>query len=288
MFNVARILITGMAALLLAACAREGEVARSWIEQNLPQETYQVAKRTTPTGSAFNRQLYDGYMALAAAERAEYDWADSRHFADKALAAAEDQEVSPDALYERKLPADKRDEIKLARKDLTSVLERGARSRLTADAAKAQVSFDCWVQEQEENHQSEDITACRNDFYTAIGRVQTALGLRKGDDYVVYFSSGSANPAKRQLDKVMDAATIAKGGSLKVLVSGHTDTTGTGERNKLLAAERAEAVKKLLLSAGLKDDQIVTSAYGAARPAVATGPGTPEPRNRRVEIKLVR
>lgn len=279
--------MTGTAALLLAACAQEAEIARSWIEQNLPQETYQVAKATEPTGSAFNRQLYDGYMALSAAERAEYDWGDSSHFADKALAAAEDQEVSPDPLYGRDLPADKRDEIKLARRDLTSVLGRGARSQLTADAAKAQVSFDCWVQEQEENHQSEDITACRTDFYDAIGRVQSAMGLRK-DDYVVYFGSGSADPARPQLDKVMDAAAIAKGRSLKVLVSGHTDTTGTGERNKLLAAERAEAVKKLLLSAGLEDGQIVTSAHGAAQPAVATGPGSPEPKNRRVEIKLVK
>lgn len=286
MANVARILMTGTAALLLAGCAREAEVARSWIEQNLPQETYQVARNTEPTGSAFNRQLYEGYMELAAGERAEYDWGDSRHFANKALAAAEDQEVGPDPLYDRDLPVDSLDEFKLARRALTSVLERGARSQLTVDAAKAQVSFDCWAQEQEENHQSEDITACRNDFYDAIGKVQTAMGLRK-DDYVVYFNSGSANPAKRQLDKVMDAAVTAKGRSLKVLVSGHTDTTGTGERNKLLAAERAEAVKKLLLSVGLKDDQIVTSAHGAAQPAVATGPGTPEPKNRRVEIKLV-
>lgn len=286
MANVARILMTGTAALLLAGCAREAEVARSWIEQNLPQETYQVARNTEPTGSAFNRQLYEGYMELAAGERAEYDWGDSRHFANKALAAAEDQEVGPDPLYDRDLPVDSLDEFKLARRALTSVLERGARSQLTVDAAKAQVSFDCWAQEQEENHQSEDITACRNDFYDAIGKVQTAMGLRK-DDYVVYFNSGSANPAKRQLDKVMDAAVTAKGRSLKVLVSGHTDTTGTGERNKLLGAERAEAVKKLLLSVGLKDDQIVTSAHGAAQPAVATGPGTPEPKNRRVEIKLV-
>lgn len=287
MSSFARILITGTAALLLAACAQEAEFARSWLEQNLPKETYQTAKDTEPTGSAFNRQLYDGYIALAAAEREEYDWGDSSHFAEKALAAAEDQDVDPDPLYGRSLPSDTVGELKAARKSLSSLLQRGARNKVPATAAEAQVGFDCWAQEQEENHQSEDITACRDRFYAAIGRVQSAMGLRK-DDYVVYFNSGSADLARQQLDKVMDAAVTAKGRSLKLLVSGHTDTTGTGERNSILSEERAEAVKKLLLSAGIEDDQIVTSAHGTAQPAVTTGPDSPEFKNRRVEIKLVR
>ncbi len=261
--------------------------AGSWIEQNLPQEPYQVASKAEPTGSTFNRHLYDGYLKLSAGERDEYDWSDSAYFADKALAAAGDEEVSPDALDDRRLPGSTLGEITAARGQLASLLERGARSKAPADAAKAQVSFDCWVQEQEENHQPEDIAACRNAFYGAVGGVQTAMGLRR-DNYVVYFNTGSADLAKRQLDTLMDAAVTAKGGPFKVLVSGHADLTGPDARNNTLSEERAEAVKKLLLSTGLKADEIVTSHHGTAQPAVATGPDTPEPKNRRVEIKLVK
>ncbi len=279
--------ILAAAGLLLGACAEQRMAASTWIEENLPQERYQAAAKAEPTGSAFNRQLYYGYIKLAEGERVEYDWADSRLFADKALAAAENQDVSPEALYDRSLPADNLDEFKVARSDLISLLERGARSKAPADAARAQVSFDCWIQEQEENHQPEDIAACRDGFYGAIGRVQIAIGPRR-NDYVVYFSTGSAKLAEQQLKTVMDVAAVAKGGPFKVLVSGHTDNTGLDAKNVTLSEARAEAIKKLLLSVGLKADQIEAAHYSATRPAVETGPNTPEPKNRRVEIKLVR
>jgi outer membrane protein OmpA-like peptidoglycan-associated protein len=54
-----------------------------------------------------------------------------------------------------------------------------------------------------------------------------------------------------------------------------------------LSEERAEAVKMLLLSAGLKAERIEATHYGATFPAVETNLGKPEPKNRRVEIKFV-
>jgi outer membrane protein OmpA-like peptidoglycan-associated protein len=280
------ILASGAAAVLLGACTEQQPGMQSWIEENVPQERYQVAKRAEPTGSAFNRHLYEGYIELSERERAEYDWGDSRRFANKALAAAEGQIVNPEPLYDRNLPADTVDELAAASRNLTSLFDQGARSTAPADAALAQVSFDCWMQEQEENHQPEDIAACRDAFYDAVGRTQTAMAPRQ-PDYVVYFSTDSTKLAEQQLETVMAAAAAAKGAPLKVLVSGYTDTTGPDARNVTLSEERAEAVKMLLLSAGLKTEQIEAAHYGAAHPAVETGPGKPEPKNRRVEIKLV-
>jgi len=107
------------------------------------------------------------------------------------------------------------------------------------------------------------------------------------NDFVVYFSTDSAKLAEQQFETVKAAITAAKGTPFKVLVSGHTDATGPDARNVTLSEERAEAVKMLLLSAGLKAEQIEATHYGATFPAVETGLGKPEPKNRRVEINFV-
>ncbi len=285
MLKVLVMLTFGSAALLLSACTEQQPGMKAWIEGNVPQESYQVAKKAEPKGDAFSRHLYEGYMELAERERAEYDWGDSGRFADKALAAAEGQIVNADGPYDRKIPADKIDEISTAHWKLNSLFDEGGRLKAPAETALAQVSFDCWIQEQEENHQPADIAVCRDLFYSSVGRVQAAMSL---NDFVVYFSTDSAKLAEQQFETVKAAITAAKGTPFKVLVSGHTDATGPDARNVTLSEERAEAVKLLLLSAGLKAEQIEATHYGAAFPAVETGLGKPEPKNRRVEINFVR
>ena len=223
-------------------------------------------------------------MELAERERAEYDWGDSRRFADKALLAAEGQIVNADAPYDRRIPADKVDELTTAYWKLNSLFDEGGRLNAPVDTAVAQVSFDCWIQEQEENHQADDIGVCRDMFYRSVGRAQTAMNL---NDFVVYFSTDSAKLPEQEFETVKAAITAAKGTPFKVLVSGHTDATGPDARNETLSEERAEAVKMLLLSGGLKAEQIETTHYGATSPAVEAGSGKPEPKNRRVEIKFV-
>ncbi len=284
MSKVLIMLALGSVALLLSACTEQQPGMKAWIEDNVPQESYQVAKRAEPMGDAFSSHLYEGYMELAERERAEYDWGDSRRFADKALAAAEGQVVNADGPYDRKLPADKVDELAAAHWKLNALFDGGARLKAPADTAMAQVSFDCWIQEQEENHQPKDIAVCRDIFYSSVGRVQAAMSL---NDFVVYFSTDSAKLAESQFETVKAAITAAKGVPFKVLVSGHTDATGPDARNVTLSEERAEAVKMLLLSAGLKAEQIEATHYGATFPAVETGLGKPEPKNRRVEINFV-
>jgi OmpA-OmpF porin, OOP family len=279
--------ILGMSVPFLAACAEQGQVADAWIKQNIYQEPYAAAEAAEPKGSEFNRRLYEGYLALAAAEREEYDWADSGAFSKKALAAAEDQDVTPDSLYDRKLPADARDELSAARKDLIDLLQKGARNKAPGSAAEAQVSFDCWMQEQEENRQPADIATCRERFQAALAQFKTAKQSPSVGSHIVYFKTGSADFGKAQLEKLMKAAALAKGNSAKVLVSGHADSAGSSAKNDALSEARAKAVADLLISAGVKAERIEAEHYGAARPAVETTPGVAEPKNRRVEIRLI-
>jgi outer membrane protein OmpA-like peptidoglycan-associated protein len=280
MSKIAWILASGAAVLLLGACAENSMTANTWIEENLPQERYQVAIKAEPKGSAFNRHLYEGYIELAERERAEYDWLDSRLFADKALAAAEDQGVPPEALYNWSLPADTAGEFMAARSDLISLLERGTRSKAPADAARAQVSFDCWIQEQQENHQPEDIAACRDGFYAAIAALEYALKPK----FVVYFDFNESNfdPASQSVLAEAEAAAKKLGATLSV--AGYTDTAGNATYNEGLSKLRADAVAKALVARGISVRKIDTKWYGQSDLAVPTPDDTSERRNRRVVI----
>jgi outer membrane protein OmpA-like peptidoglycan-associated protein len=72
----------------------------------------------------------------------------------------------------------------------------------------------------------------------------------------------------------------------EVVVSGHTDAVGDPTYNDKLSLDRANRVRDILVAAGIPREQIAVVGRGAREPVVAARPGAPEPRNRRVEIKL--
>lgn len=71
-----------------------------------------------------------------------------------------------------------------------------------------------------------------------------------------------------------------------VVVVGHTDTTGTQQSNAELGLRRANAVRTLLVDAGLTLSTIDVRSHGEAELLVPTADGVFEPRNRRVEITV--
>lgn len=71
-----------------------------------------------------------------------------------------------------------------------------------------------------------------------------------------------------------------------VLVVGHTDTTGPAALNFQLALRRAQAVRTLLVAAGLDETAIVVVSHGEAQLLIPTPDNTYEPRNRRVLITV--
>lgn len=72
----------------------------------------------------------------------------------------------------------------------------------------------------------------------------------------------------------------------EVTVIGHTDTTGAAPSNYRLGLERAEAVKTLLIKAGLDDRLVEIESHGERNLLRKTPDDTAEPRNRRVEITI--
>jgi outer membrane protein OmpA-like peptidoglycan-associated protein len=71
-----------------------------------------------------------------------------------------------------------------------------------------------------------------------------------------------------------------------IVVTGHTDTVGTGEYNDKLSMQRAERVKAFLTGIGIPPDRIQTAGRGERELLVPTADNIDEPRNRRVEINV--
>ena len=72
----------------------------------------------------------------------------------------------------------------------------------------------------------------------------------------------------------------------KVLVEGHTDSTGSDDRNQELSERRANAVKTALEDMGISSDRISTRGYGKSFPVASNSTAASRQLNRRVEIIL--
>ncbi|MGB0632611.1 MAG: OmpA family protein, partial [Alphaproteobacteria bacterium] len=105
--------------------------------------------------------------------------------------------------------------------------------------------------------------------------------------FVVYFDFDSAEIAPTSEADLARAADAARRiGAALVRVSGHADRAGPEAHNLALSRQRARQVVDALRRVGLPDVSIATLAFGEEKPAVRTPNGSPEARNRRVEIEL--
>jgi OmpA-OmpF porin, OOP family len=243
------------------------------------------------TGSAFTQALTEEYKSFVAEEHDEYDWAAADYFARKGLTAAAGTAVPPEdpATYDL---GDAAGEIAAARQRLITDLDNGGRDAKPAVAAKAQVKFDCWVHEQDEGWQKDEIAACKNDLMAALDELEkkeaaAAPGTMAPGNYTVYFDFDKAviNAAGQQvINQVLADARMHPPSS--VSVTGHTDTVGPADYNMALGLRRADAVRTALISGGVPADKITVASRGFTDLAVPTGPNVREAKNRRAEIIL--
>lgn len=107
--------------------------------------------------------------------------------------------------------------------------------------------------------------------------------------YQVYFDTNSAEIDERGRMMVERVAYVAKNaGPTRVTVIGRTDRVGAPPANVALSHRRANAIRDALVAAGVPASQIDTSWTGEGKQAVMTGDDFAEPRNRVVDITVVK
>ncbi len=107
--------------------------------------------------------------------------------------------------------------------------------------------------------------------------------------YQIYFDTNSiAINARGQMIVKNVAYVVTNAGPTRVTVIGKTDRVGAPPANMALSQQRADAVRDALVAAGVPADHIDTTWTGQAGQQVATAGDTAEPRNRVVDVTVVK
>ena len=249
-------------------------------------------KAQTPTGSAFNQALHKEYAVVGEEALNESDHQHADRYIRKGFAAGNGAEVLPENPRTWIVPARASGELNEWHGKLLKALDfRNNRARKPAASARAQVMFDCWVEEEHEDiwlrqpgkqvYQPEDIARCKNAFLAAYNEL-----LQEGR-FSVYHRFNrwrQADLAPAEGTKLANAVAAAQASGGRVNINGNTDTVGSASYNLGLSKRRANMVKDAMVRAGIPPSRIVATGFGFTRLAVPTGPGVRNQLNRRSEI----
>jgi len=90
--------------------------------------------------------------------------------------------------------------------------------------------------------------------------------------------------AVEQIAKLGDI--LAKYTADRVRIQGYTDSTGSASHNEELSLRRAQAVREVLVSRGVKPEQMLVEGLGEAKPVADNATTAGRAQNRRVELHI--
>jgi outer membrane protein OmpA-like peptidoglycan-associated protein len=116
-------------------------------------------------------------------------------------------------------------------------------------------------------------------------RTQDGLLVKLKNDLIFDTGSSTLKPnATTQLTQLGDI--LAKYKQDKIDIQGFTDDVGSAQTNEDLSLRRAEAVKGILVSRGVQDNQLHVSGFGENRPIASNTSAKGRAANRRVELHI--
>jgi OmpA-OmpF porin, OOP family len=258
------------------------------------------AAQSAPGASAFNIALAQNYASFSdSLLKNEWQKADADYFARKGLAAANGQIVPPEndgnwgiaTPWDRQmdvsnLAAGYRNIISGTRVQLMSFLDANRASNPQL-SARAQASFDCWVEHTEWNLEAGMNGPCHADLMKILGGAPVAVAVAVANTTNVYFEFDKSNLTPQAAQIVQQVANTAVGDpNIRILLVGKADRAGTDAYNMGLSHRRADSVRAELQKDGVTNNRIDERWVGEREPPVPTPDGVREPRNRVVEITI--
>lgn len=254
------------------------------------------------TTQAFMQALSGQYRALAAVERESGDYRDAGRYAARAQAAADGSPLAPTEVSSRGAFLKERyvGDLSAARNRLIAVYDRRARNLAPAPSARAESSYECWLEQAAEDLQAEHIAACRDAFMLAMNEAEKILDTPPAvteppppppapqpEIHRVYFDFNQSSltvEATAVLARVREDYAAADRASIRAI--GWADTVGSDNYNLSLSRKRAAAVRQHLVDLGIPGSAIATDARGEENLPQPTADGVREPRNRQVEVTV--
>jgi OOP family OmpA-OmpF porin len=267
-----------LAALLIGGCAGIG---------------VQKLAQTQPQGTLFTIALAKEYLDFSSRESSQfYDQISASYFARKGLDAAIGVVVPPETLDRWSIPAHAQAEMQASRDRLLEAINTPTTADVSSELASAQVNFDCWIEEQDENRQPENIAFCRNRYLDALSQAeqkiaaaQSGKNLLPTSPYNVFYKIGQTDvpvEANRVLDQLI--ALMKQINDYRMVIDGHADKTGPSVKNLAISDQRATKMKSAIVLKGAADEKIKTFAHGDS--GSTSKKGTSNARDRRVDITL--
>jgi hypothetical protein len=280
-------------------------------------------KRQPPHANPFNAALQREYLAVGEEALAESDHQHADRYVRKGFTAGLGAEVLPENPARWWIAYGRRATLVEWHGKLMQVLPAGRTSRPAA-AARAQVMYDCWLEEEHEDiwmrdltagarrapnlYQPNDIAKCRRAFFCAMAEmgvavpepcVQTAdINFRfdqpKSDRTASRADLWPGGPERAGGPNVAPGAAgldnligVMRGSpTATALLKGHTDTVGSPAYNLGLSERRARFIAAELGRAGVAANRVQFRGVGKAELAVPTPDQTREVRNRRVSYTI--
>ncbi|WP_159470728.1 OmpA family protein [Dyadobacter sp. 3J3] len=105
----------------------------------------------------------------------------------------------------------------------------------------------------------------------------------------ITFEPGLANLRKESLEQIDNISKIMRAfPNVNVKIGGYTDNTGDAATNLTLSQSRADAVKRGIISKGIKSTRISSEGYGIEHPVSTNNTEEGRAQNRRIAINLTR
>lgn len=230
-------------------------------------------------GGDFNSELAGQYQGLAAYNATkESNWMDAAGYMDRSI-AAQNGGVAPWN------PAD------LGIGGEPAAMYPEVRSTIAAQSsvnpaacAEAQAYWDQWL---EALYQSPGGCLDPDEVRAMFDAALLACIGSSPANYIVYFGFDRSDLTAAAQAVVSDVVLALQGVATPIIsLVGHTDTSGSAAYNIGLSERRVNRVAAALDASGVNMAGATLAARGEAQPAVPTGDGVREPRNRRVEITV--
>lgn len=281
-----------------------------------------AAAVSSPSGD-FGAALAAAYQQLADLEKSQGDHRDADAYADRAAAAMAGNPTDPEPVELRQgfLKPHYVPELGDARQRLMAAFEKGGRDKAPHPAARAQTTFDCWLEQASEDLQPEHVESCKQAYLLAVAEVEKALlpppkavdpdtdgdGVADSRDDCpgtpqgtpvdskgcpaipslegVHFEHDKAvltASARSILDEV--AAITAANPHVRVEIVGHTDSSGSDSYNQSLSERRAQAARAYLESIGVSGTRLSALGRGESTPVADNSTREGRAANRRVDL----
>ncbi len=271
----------------------------------------------------FSKALSDAYLEFALSEMNDmHDEVDAAYFANKGINAKLGQKVLPEKVNNWKIDKKYLQEVNLKRSELLKIINSDRAKKFPILTARAQLGFDCWLEQLEENWQTEDIAKCYNMMNSnmqtvsnetsssnkkitkienikqkskvtdlEITQIKDVKEIKKVENtnvkqkFELYFDHDVFKlnlKMKNMINNILTNYNTKKETIIEII--GHADRSGPEEYNLILSKLRANSVRQHLLSKGVSEFNVSTYYYGETKPKLITADGVKEKINRRVEI----